>query len=273
VSLTILSCQKVAHPDPGTTLQAPYVFMIISFLQLSLVSCGIGSAFLYLVNDILQCAMNPSHSWQSTSVSDLASADTAHVASQYLLLGAAICLILFGVGLVAIQLDIFLGLLQIAIGICNCATATIFRLEAPIGIGDGQQFRSLPIASKLHIVIVMLTVSLSLLSLTRDAGYTRQVGQLHKHHPSSSWAPTFTAVLMLLAVIGAFMAPKYPEWIGLFERLSVYAIQAWTASLSLDCMYRIRRTVLKRILVTWETSNGVEQPIRRNGNRRKPHND
>jgi cytochrome bd-type quinol oxidase subunit 2 len=142
-------------------------------------------------------------------------------------------LILFGIGLFSVDKDKILGALQISIGICNCLTATIYRLESParyeIPVSE------LPVQSQMHIVFVVAAVMLIII------GFVRRIWYLHQRRLQQQTRLIFTMLLAFAVVIGPIMASKYPNKVGLYERLSIYSIQIWNASLSVESMYEIQQ--------------------------------
>ena len=199
-----------------------------------LLACGAISPFLYLCNDIMQSSLHPSVSVTSTSVSDLAASDMAHFLSSWLLSSSALCLLLFGIG-VAKSLDGILGGLLGAVGLCNVFTATACRLASPIGDfsvhEDEDQvptsagnLRNLPLQSQCHIALVGVAVFLMAGVLLRDMCYTRR---------RTPWAGV-TAIFVMLVVLGVVASSVWPAYVGLWERLSVYAILGWQFLLAVD---------------------------------------
>ena len=185
---------------------------------------------------MVNLALHPEYSWQTTTISELAAPDQAHPCSQYLLLASATSLICFGIG-VSNQVDRVVGILQIVNGICNLLTASKFRLTTVLD--DQVPFESLPMQSKVHVFFVALAILTSLSSLLYDMTRTRR-----------SWA-LVTGGLLLVVVRGvsgscfAMTRPSEPEdddsgppQLGLLERLSVYSIQLWTVLFGIDSICR-----------------------------------
>jgi hypothetical protein len=196
---------------------------------------GVLSPFLYLCNDMMECALHyPSHPWQSTTISELAAPDQAHYLSMYLLLISAVSLFLFGFGVVC-HVDRVMGTLQLLIGICNILTASQFRLAN--SIDDLAPFESLPLQSKIHIALVGMAVVLSASTLIYDMFRARP-----------SWAPVTggLGLIVMIGVVGASThnlqitdGEDHGSWFGLgvMERLSVYSIQLWTFMFAVDSVY------------------------------------
>ena len=197
---------------------------------------GILAPFLFLCNDMVQCALHREYPWRTTTISELAAQDQAHACSQYLLLASAISLICFGFG-VSSQVDRVVGILQIVNGICNLLTASKFRLTSVLD--DQIPLECLPMQSKVHVFFVATAVLTSISSLFYDMMQARR-----------SWALVtgVLAIIVVMGVSGSYFSmtrlsgpeddSSGPSQLGLLERLSVYSIQLWTFLFGIDSIYR-----------------------------------
>jgi hypothetical protein len=187
-------------------------------LWTSLLTGGFLSPFVYYCNDVMATALHPSLAWQTTSISDVAATDTAHFMTIRLLNASAVLLILFGCGL--LRVDSLLGGLQLCVGVCNYLTASKFQLLS--STDETKPFRQLSLQSQAHVLLVVITVLLTLLLFVRDT-------QVRPH-----WS--LVTKLTALAVIAGLVVAK--NEVGVGERISIYAIQLWTALLAVDAIHR-----------------------------------
>lgn len=143
---------------------------------------------------------------------------------------SALCLLLFSFGLWCLeQQTVILAKYQAAIGLCNAQTATAFRLLSPVDMrSDEGSFLELQGQSQVHMILVALTVLLTLLAIVEDWRTRPQ------------WR-AFTGGILILTLVGVAAASQCPESIGVWERLSVYAIQLWTLSQSINSLYELRQ--------------------------------
>ncbi|GFH45345.1 hypothetical protein CTEN210_01819 [Chaetoceros tenuissimus] len=181
---------------------------------------GILSAYLYLLSDLCMLVIHRDNfDWKSTSISDLvAIQDKYQIVPITLLSISNGCLFMFGLGLY-LNKDHFLGLCQMSVGVSNTFSVAVFRLDDPIIEGSTASLASkaLSIEDIVHLLFVFVSLLFTILALHRSTKIMVDTTQFFY----------MVKVCLFFITVGILGSIMQPHLVGIFERISVYAIQFW----------------------------------------------
>lgn len=184
---------------------------------------GIIGPIVFLLNDIIGTIITPGYSQIIHAVSELtqAGAENAVLLSSLFLI-AAIGLIVFAIGLVShynfgtSKVIILGGIFIISLGILSALTGTIFPMD-PFG-------EDATLAGSMHQYLTYVNIALIVLAIPLIG-----IG-LYKEKQWKSFTIYSIITVITMAICGVLtgvLTANNIEMLGLFERITIYAYQAW----------------------------------------------
>jgi hypothetical membrane protein len=191
---------------------------------------GIIGPVIFLLNDIIGTIITPGFSPIIHAVSELTQAGAENaVLLNSLFLIAAIGLVLFAIGLIAhykygTSKAIFLGgIFIIFLGILSALTGTIFPMDP---FGEDATF-----AGNMHQYLTYVNIALIILAIPIiGTGLYKE-----KQWKSFKIYSIITVITMVICgVLTGVLTANNIEMLGLFERITIYAYQAWILILAVQ---------------------------------------